>query len=139
MYGYADREQKILNTVETKFGFGSMGKMLTGVAVMPLVQAGKIQIDDHIAKYLPDYPSKEVAAVTIHQLLTHTGGTGDIFGPEFDARRLELKELSDYVALYGNRGLRFMPGSKWEYSNYGSDQMICFPGAVSLLRASRHL
>ena len=118
-YGYADREKKILNTVETKFGFGSMGKMFTGVAVMQLVQAGKIQIDDPIAKYLPDYPNKEVTPVTIHQLLTHTGGTGDIFGPEFDARRLELKELSDYVALYGNRGLRFKPGSKWEYSNYG--------------------
>ena len=118
-YGYADREKKIANTADTKFHFGSMGKMFTAVAVMQLVEAGKIKLDDPVAKYLTDYPNKEVAAVTIHQLLTHTGGTGDIFSPEFDAHREELKELSDYVALYGNRGLQFTPGSRWEYSNYG--------------------
>jgi CubicO group peptidase (beta-lactamase class C family) len=52
-------------------------------------------------------------------LLSHTGGTGDIFGPEFDKRRLELKTLQDYVNLYGNRALQFDPGSRWRYSNYG--------------------
>ena len=57
--------------------------------------------------------------VTIYQLLTHTGGTGDIFGPEFQAHRLELRTLDDYVKLYGSRPLKFEPGSKWEYSNYG--------------------
>lgn len=118
-YGDADREKKIPNTMDTKFRFGSMGKMFTATAVMQLVQAGKIKLDDPIAKYLPDYPNKEVAAVTIYQLLTHTGGTGDIFGPEFEAHRQDLKELSDYVALYGNRGLQFAPGSDWDYSNYG--------------------
>jgi D-alanyl-D-alanine carboxypeptidase len=57
--------------------------------------------------------------VTIHQLLTHTGGTGDIFGPAFDAHRNELRSLGDYVKLYGKRGPEFAPGSGWEYSNYG--------------------
>ncbi len=58
--------------------------------------------------------------VTIHQLLTHTGGTGDIFGPEFDAHRLELRTLQDYVKQYGNRtDWLSPPGSQWEYSNYG--------------------
>ena len=52
-------------------------------------------------------------------MLTHTGGTGDIFGPEFDKNRLELKTLQDYVKLYGNRGPEFEPGSQWKYSNYG--------------------
>src|SRR5208283_2671148 len=118
-YGYADRERKIANTVATKFRFGSMGKMFTALAVMQLVQAGKIKLDDPIAKYLPDYPNKEVATVTIYQLLTHTGGTGDIFGPDFDAHRPELQALKDYLTLYGDRGLQFKPGSKWEYSNYG--------------------
>ena len=57
--------------------------------------------------------------MTVEQLLTHTGGTGDIFGPEFDKNRLELKTLQDYVKLYGNRALEFEPGSRWQYSNYG--------------------
>ena len=118
-YGYANREQKIPNTLNTKIRFGSMGKMFTAVAVLQLVQAGTVRLDDPLSNYLPDYPNRDVAAVTIHQLLTHTGGTGDIFGPEFDAHRLELKELKDYVDLYGNRGLEFPPGSRFGYSNYG--------------------
>src|SRR5262249_36336481 len=48
-----------------------------------------------------------------------TGGTGDFFGPEFDAHRLELKTLDDYVTLFGKRGPAFEPGSRWAYSNYG--------------------
>jgi CubicO group peptidase (beta-lactamase class C family) len=118
-YGEADREKRIPNTLDTKFRFGSMGKMFTAVSIMQLAQAGKVKLDDPISRFLPDYPNKDVAAVTVHQLLTHTGGTGDIFGPEFDAHRLELREHKDYVALYGNRGVRFAPGSRWEYSNYG--------------------
>ncbi len=118
-YGYADRENRNTNAVDTKFRFGSMGKMFTGVAILQFVEAGKLGLEDPISKYLPDYPNKEVAAVTIYQLLTHTGGTGDIFTPEYEAHREELKELSDYVALYGNRGVQFKPGTDWDYSNYG--------------------
>jgi CubicO group peptidase (beta-lactamase class C family) len=84
------------------------------------VQAGKVQLSDPIGKYLADYPNRDVATkVTIEHLLSHTGGTGDIFGREFDAHRQELRELNDYVALYGKRGPEYEPGSKWAYSNYG--------------------
>jgi D-alanyl-D-alanine carboxypeptidase len=73
-----------------------------------------------LGKYLTEYPNKDVGSkVTIAELLTHTGGTGDIFGPAFEAHRLELRTLNDYVKLYGKRGLEFRPGSRWEYSNYG--------------------
>lgn len=118
-YGYADREHKIPNTLETKFRFGSEGKMFTGIAITQLVQAGKINLDDPLGKYLTDYPNHDVAKVTIYQLLTHTGGTGDIFGPEFDAHQAELHEIRDYITLLGARGLAFPPGSKYAYSNYG--------------------
>jgi CubicO group peptidase (beta-lactamase class C family) len=118
-YGFADRERKIPDTLTTRFRIGSMNKMFTAVATLQLVQAGKLGLNDALGKYLADYPNKDVAKVTIHQLLTHTGGTGDIFGPEFDAHRLELRTLQDYVKLYGNRGPKFEPGSHWEYSNYG--------------------
>jgi D-alanyl-D-alanine carboxypeptidase len=120
-YGLADREHKVPNTLATRFRIGSMNKMFTAVAVLQLAQAGKLGLNDPLGKYLTDYPNKDVASqVTIHHLLTHTGGTGDIFGPEFDAHRLELRTLEDYVKLFGNRGLGFAPSSgRWEYSNYG--------------------
>jgi CubicO group peptidase (beta-lactamase class C family) len=119
-YGLADREHKIPNTLKTRFRIGSMNKVFTAVATLQLVQQDKLGLDDPMGKYLTDYPNKDLTTkVTIHQLLTHTGGTGDIFGPEYDAHRLELHNLQDYLKLYGNRGPSFEPGSRWEYSNYG--------------------
>ena len=117
--GEANIALKQPNTQETKFRFGSMGKMFTAVAIAQLVQAGKVEVDAPLSKYLPDYPNKQVAKVTIHQLLTHTGGTGDIFGPEFIAQRSNLKEIRDYVRLFGARDPLFAPGSRHEYSNFG--------------------
>ena len=57
--------------------------------------------------------------MTIRQLLTHTGGTGDFFGPEFDERRLSLKTHDDYVRLFGERAPTHPPGTEPRYSNYG--------------------
>ncbi|MFC4307901.1 serine hydrolase domain-containing protein [Steroidobacter flavus] len=119
-WGYADRGASRAATTETQFRLGSMNKMFTTVAVLQLVDAGKLSLEGTVGRYLPDYPNREVAAkVTLLHLLTHTGGTGDIFGPEFDAHRLELKEHADYVALFGKRGPDFEPGSQISYSNYG--------------------
>src|SRR5208282_3108804 len=119
-YGLADREKKISNTLDTRFRIGSMNKMFTAVSVLQLVEAGKIKLTDPLGKYVTDYPNQDIATkVTIHQLLTHTGGTGDIFGPEFATHRKELRTLNDYVTLYGKRGPLFVPGSKFDYSNYG--------------------
>jgi hypothetical protein len=103
-YGLADRDTKIANKLDTQFRIGSMNKMFTAVSILQLVQAGKIKLTDPVGKYITDYPNQDVAAkVTIHHLLTHTGGTGDIFGPEYNTHRLELRRLIDYVALYGKR------------------------------------
>src|ERR1041384_4017911 len=119
-YGLADREKKTPNTLKTRFRLGSMNKMFTAVAILQLAQNGKLDLKAPFSNYPPDHPNKDVASkVTIEQMLSHTGGTGDIFGPEFDKNRLELKTLQDYVKLYGNRGPEFEPGSRWKYSNYG--------------------
>lgn len=119
-YGLADREKHTPNTLKTRFRNGSMNKMFTAVATLQLVQAGKLKLDDPVGKYLTDYPNKDVATkVTISELLSHTGGTGDFFGPEFDQHRLELRTHADYVKLFGNRPPKFEPGSRFEYSNYG--------------------
>jgi D-alanyl-D-alanine carboxypeptidase len=119
-YGLADREKKLANTLDTRFRIGSMNKMFTAVATLQLVQAKKLALADSLAKVLPAYPNAGAARkLTIHHLLTHTGGTGNIFGPEFDKHRLELRSLGDYVKLYGARDLAYEPGAKWDYSNYG--------------------
>ena len=119
-WGRADRKAGTANTPATRFRIGSMNKMFTAVATLQLVEAHKLALDDPIGRHLPGYPNKQVAAkVTVRHLLTHTGGTGDIFGPEFDQHRLQLGEHRDYLKLYGRRGLSFEPGSRFEYSNYG--------------------
>src|SRR3984957_12441801 len=119
-YGMADRERQVPNRVDTRFRIGSMNKMFTATAVLQLAQAGKLKLTDPLGKYLTDYPNKDIASkVTIHQLLTHTGGTGDIFGPEFEKNRLTLRVLGDYVGLYGKRAPQFARGARFAYSNYG--------------------
>jgi CubicO group peptidase (beta-lactamase class C family) len=119
-YGLADREHHIPNSLNTRFRIGSMNKMFTAVAILQLAKAGRLKLDDPLTKYLPDYPNKELASkVTISELLSHSGGTGDFFGPEFDRHRLELRTHEDYIKLFGARPVRFEPGSRFEYSNYG--------------------
>lgn len=110
----------IRNRLTTRFRLGSMNKTFTAVAVLQLVQAGKLRLDDTVGKHLADYPNRDIAQkVTVHHLLTHTGGTGDIFGPAFEKERRNLRDLRDYVRLYGQRAPQFEPGSRWAYSNYG--------------------
>lgn len=119
-YGFADRETKTPNTLDTRFRLGSMPKMFTSVAIAQLVQAGKFKYTDTLAQVLPDYPNKEVAQkITVHQLLTHTSGLGDIFTPEFDKIKDQLHDLKDYLPLFVNQPLRFEPGKDWSYSNAG--------------------
>lgn len=92
-WGMADREKKTKNTVDTQFCLGSMNKMFTAVAVLQLVQAGKLSLDGVVADYWPSYPNRDLARrVKIRQLLEHTGGTGDIFTPEFEGASFGASE-----------------------------------------------
>jgi len=119
-YGYADRETKTLNTVETRFRLGSMNKMFTSVAIAQLVEQGKLKFTDTIAQVLPDYPNQQVASkVTVEQLLTHTSGLEDFFGPEFFEKKDSLRELKDYLPLFAGKPLQFEPGKGWRYSSAG--------------------
>jgi beta-lactamase family protein/uncharacterized protein DUF4145 len=54
------RERKTLNTLQTRFRIGSMNKMFTAVAILQLVQARKLRLDDPLEKYLTDYPDTEL-------------------------------------------------------------------------------
>lgn len=118
--GWADREHKVANSAATRFRVGSMDKMFTAVAIMQLAQAGKLDVQAPLITYLKDYPNADWARkVTLHHLLTHQGGAGDIFTPEYEARRDQVRTLQDYVDLFGARAPEFEPGTKDEYSNYG--------------------
>jgi D-alanyl-D-alanine carboxypeptidase len=119
-YGLADKANNIPNNLDTKFNLGSMNKMFTSVAIAQLVQSGKLSYDSTLAKVLPEYPNKEVAAkITVHQLLTHTSGLGDFFKPEFFQNREKYRNPKDYFPVFANDPLRFEPGKGWSYSNAG--------------------
>jgi D-alanyl-D-alanine carboxypeptidase len=108
-------------SLDTPMFLASAGKMFTAVAVLQLVDAGKIDLDAPFGKYLTAYPNAEMAEVTIRQLLNHRGGTGDIgiLGRDDGANRAWVKTIADIVQLNGNRGPDFPPGTKEDYSNYG--------------------
>ena len=118
-WGLADRAAGTPVTLDTRFRLGSMNKMFTAVAVLQLVEAGRLSLEGSVGQSLPGYPNADIAKVTLRQLLTHAGGTGDIFGPAFDQHRRSLKTHDDYVRLYGARGPTHPPGQAHEYSNYG--------------------
>ncbi|HMT37393.1 MAG TPA: serine hydrolase domain-containing protein [Thermomonas sp.] len=118
-WGLADRDAGTPVTLDTRFRLGSMNKMFTAVAVLQLVEAGTLSLEGSVGQSLPGYPNADIAKVTLRQLLTHAGGTGDIFGPAFDQHRLSLKTHDDYIRLYGARGPTHPPGQAHEYSNYG--------------------
>jgi CubicO group peptidase (beta-lactamase class C family) len=94
--------------------------MFTAISTLQLVESGKLALSDPIGKHLTDYPNADAASkATIRHLLTHTGGTGDIFGPDFVTQRLSLRDHADYLKLYGARALLHEPGAEHRYSNYG--------------------
>src|SRR5215471_6877932 len=71
--GWADAEWNVENSVDTKFGIGSITKQFTAASVLLLHEEGKLSLSDPIGKYLPELPESWRSA-TIHQLLTHTSG-----------------------------------------------------------------
>ena len=91
-YGMANRSDGILNQTDTKFNLASMNKMFTSIAILQLVQEGGLSLEDKIMDHVPDYPNETVkSSVTIHQLLTHTAGMGNIFGDIYDSSPLVLR------------------------------------------------
>ncbi len=120
VYGFADREARIANTIDTKFHIASVGKMFTAVAIAQLVRAGKLSFDDTVAKVIPEFPNKVLAQkVTIKQLLTHSAGMGTFFeSPGFEKGKV-YRNSTEEIDVYKNEKLFFEPGTSWRYSNAG--------------------
>ncbi len=105
-------------TPSAQFNLGSAGKMFTAVAVAQLVDAKKVKLDDPIKTYV-DGLTPEAGAVTIRQLLTHSGGLGNFFSPENLPSLQKAKSLSDLKPLITQEKPMFQPGSRFQYSNSG--------------------
>ena len=76
-YGLANIQDSVEVSENTIFTINSMTKAFTGVAVMQLVEAGKLELDDPISKHLDSLPEKW-HMVTVRQLLSHTSGIPNI-------------------------------------------------------------
>jgi CubicO group peptidase (beta-lactamase class C family) len=113
-YGMANLEHHVPVKPETVFQSGSMGKQFTAMAVMTLVDEGKLALDDPVSKYL-DAPAGW-KGITVRHLLTHTSGLGD-YPEDFPMQKdaTEDEELKMAMA----QKLLFAPGEKWSYSNLG--------------------
>ena len=120
-YGLADRALDVPNQVDTKFNLGSIDKMFTAVAILQLVEQGKLSLDDKTVDILPEYADTRIAnQATVHQLLTHMSGMGDYLNSEYYKDiRLQIRSIADYLPLFINTSPRFEPGAQFGYSNAG--------------------
>ncbi|MGH9161238.1 MAG: serine hydrolase domain-containing protein [Vicinamibacteraceae bacterium] len=124
-YGMANKDASIPNQMDTLFGLGSINKCFTAVAVMQLAQEGKISFHEKLGAYLDGFPAEIADAVTVHQLLTHTAGVGRPAKTMEPPTQEELSWDSIEEVWEGNltiiRGLplRFVPGTRYQYSNDG--------------------
>jgi CubicO group peptidase (beta-lactamase class C family) len=112
-YGFANLEHQVPVKPETVFQSGSVGKQFTAMAVMMLVEEGKIGLDDPLSKYFADLPDSW-KPLTVRQLLTHTSGLGD-YPRDFDLQK-DASEEEIFKQLQ-KTSPTFSAGEKWAYSN----------------------
>lgn len=134
-YGWADRDRRVSAKPETLFALASVSKSLTAVAILKLVEQGRLDLDAHAFELLDqlrplpgDSPDPRLARITVRQLLYHAGGwdrtkSGDPNGfSERVAERMKVplpispEQLARYMM---GQKLDFDPGSRTVYSNFG--------------------
>ena len=120
--GLASKRFNVRNNVQTKFNLGSMNKMFTAIAVMQLVEAGKLSLSEKLSQYADEswLPKAVSHKIEIRHLLTHSSGLGSYFNQAFMATsKNRLRTLQDYKPLIVGEKLQFEPGSDNAYSNTG--------------------
>lgn len=110
-YGLADKALEVPITTETVFDTGSVCKMFTAAATLKLEEQGSLSVEDPITKYFDGVP-EEKAGITIHHLLTHTGGLQMYSGEDEEA--ISRDEMVRRVL---EEELRFPVGTRHGYSN----------------------
>ncbi|MCK8060149.1 MULTISPECIES: serine hydrolase [unclassified Fusibacter] len=126
--GYRDFENKLPIDGDTLFGIASGTKMFTAIAMLKLVDEGKVTLDTKAASILKIDSAEYNPDITIKHLLTHTSGMPDYYDEDliedFDAFELEvpvqkLVSPMDYLPMFFDKKMNFEPGEKYKYSNGG--------------------
>lgn len=118
-FGMADIELEVPMQPDMVFRIGSITKQFTAVAILQLMEQGKLKLDDEITKFIPDYPTNG-HVITIEHLLTHTSGIKSYTNvKEFGKLSRTDMKPEEVVDLIKSQPMEFAPGTKWNYNNSG--------------------
>jgi CubicO group peptidase (beta-lactamase class C family) len=118
-YGMASHEWAVPNAPDVKYLLASVSKQFTAAAVLRLADQGRLQLDDPVIRHLPETPPAW-RAVTVRQLLAHTGGIPThTEGEAFEQLKQQAHTPRQLMARFSNKPLEFTPGTAFRYSNSG--------------------
>jgi serine beta-lactamase-like protein LACTB, mitochondrial len=117
-FGTADLENNVPATDQSVYRIASVSKPITAVAVMQLVEQGKLDLDAEIQKYVPEYP-EQVKPITLRQLLLHTSGIRHYKSEREFSTILNCDSLAEAIPIFGDSPLEHPPGDKITYSTWG--------------------
>lgn len=116
-FGMANIELNVPMQVDNIFRIASITKQFTAVAILQLMENGKLNLNDEITRFLPDYPTQG-AKITIEHLLTHTSGIRDYAVIKDTVQRGKIDFTpGEMISYFQNQPMRFAPGTRHEYSN----------------------
>ena len=116
-YGLADVEHQVAMKPESVFRLASATKQFTAVAILQLVETGKLTLDQPVGSVLTSLPAP-AAGVSIRHLLTHTSGIKNISSiAESRAARRNEATADELIGFFKDLPLEFDPGSRFSYSN----------------------
>ncbi len=116
-YGLADVENAVPARPETVYRIASISKPIAATAVLQLVAAGDVSLEDSIRDYVPSFPEKEAGTVTVRHILTHTSGIRH-YKPGEILNMVNFDSLDDAISIFKDDPLKFTPGEKFLYSSY---------------------
>lgn len=117
-YGLANLEDHEAATPATNYRLASISKQFTATAILLLVEDGRLDLDQRIREWLPSLPAA-TDAITIRQLLTHTGGLIDYEDVMPANLATQLRDVDVLHLMEAQDRLYFTPGSHYRYSNGG--------------------
>ncbi|MFQ6037280.1 MAG: serine hydrolase [Candidatus Aminicenantales bacterium] len=117
-FGFSDLENRVPARPESSYRMASVTKTFTAVAVLQLCEAGKIDLDEEIQKYVPYFPRKKWP-VTVRQLLGHLGGVPHYVNREKELHIKVPKTTREAIEIFKDYDLVAEPGTKYHYSSYG--------------------